>query len=449
MIYPQVLKDKVYCNEFKSHRDFVIDRFKQKGINSGVLVLKSWKELEEPHSGTELPFNQEPNFFWFTGWEKPNSAITIDLETLETVLYVPECDERYIIWIGEVQSNESIILQTGVDKVSYINDLPKALALYSTVYCDALQFKGKAEYERTALTAACFNARIVKTPKEIEWITTASLITSNAVVNVMKVVKPGMYESDVENEFLYHGTRLGGRNTSFKTIAASGKNAPHLHYTANNDILKDGDLILLDCGMCYNHYAGDVTRTFPVNGKFSDEQRKVYDALLSLQKHLCGIPKPGITLNDLTTTMQEDFHEKVLLKLGLVKEGTEYSKDVVTKFLPHSLSHHLGVNVHDTVHFKSPVMEYEFSTSRVLSPGCVITIEPGIYFNRVTFDKIKSDPEMREKFSMMNYELIDLYIEKIGGIRIEDDLLITESGNRMLSNCPKEIDEIEALMAKV
>jgi len=205
--------------------------------------------------------------------------------------------------------------------------------------------------------------------------------------------------------------------------------------------IHNGDLILLDCGIFYNHYAGDVTRTFPANGKFTPIQREVYSYLLEEQVHLISLVKPGATKTSLNDEMFKGIF-RIAQKCGLLPQEEQYSKTIASVFIPHGLSHGVGVNVHCISKFKGcPQIHDEWNY--VLEQGMVITIEPGIYFNSDYFDLLKTD----EKFKSINFERGYQLANEVGGIRIEDDVLVTETGAEILDDLPRTCEEVEAWMA--
>jgi Xaa-Pro aminopeptidase len=237
----------------------------------------------------------------------------------------------------------------------------------------------------------------------------------------MEKCRPGMFEYQLEGEIHHEFNRHGARYPSYNTIVGGGENGCILHYTENESELRDGDLVLIDAGCEYRSYAGDITRTFPVNGKFTPAQREIYDIVLDSLETALTLYRPG-------TTMQEVTGEVVrimvtgLVRLGILDgEVDQLSADNAhRKFFMHGLSHWLGLDVHD-------VGEYGADRSRVLEPRMVLTVEPGLY--------IAPDADVPEQYRGI-------------GIRIEDDIVITENGNENLTaSVVKRADDIEALMA--
>jgi Xaa-Pro aminopeptidase len=249
-----------------------------------------------------------------------------------------------------------------------------------------------------------------------------------------------MFEYELEAVFRFHGARLGLRNVSFLPIVAAGRNSTCLHYHENSAQVRDGDLVLMDCGLFWEHYSGDVTRTFPANGRFSEIQGAVYRQLLGVQVRLIEIVRPGLSVAELVGECQRLIYE-ALTALGVVREGG--SPEIVSFFMPHGLAHGLGCTKHDLARRSSP--RIRALDASVLVPGMVISIEPGLYFNR---ERLKVQVEENREFAMsVNREVVEELADRVGGIRIEDDVLVTEEGREVLSTCPKTVEEIEALFA--
>ncbi|EAX98664.1 Clan MG, family M24, aminopeptidase P-like metallopeptidase [Trichomonas vaginalis G3] len=432
-------------DEFRLHRKNLIEVFKQNSIDHGIIVFKGAELRLEPFAGSDYHFYQEGMFYWMSGWEKPDAAISIDIATGQSTLYIEKYGDRYEIWTGPIPTPESIKEVTGVDNVKFIDDLKHDIQ-GKDVYGALDQIK---MHDQTALPSAAGIARRAKTPYEIEQIKKAAELTSEAIIHVMKNIKPGWSEQQVDAEFTYYGFKNGAREKSFLTIAASGQDAVYLHNSANEGVCKDGDLLLLDCGFFWNHYAGDITRTFPVNGKFSVIQRNVYSILLEKQIELCNMIKPGLTFAEMNKTMFKYMYQ-CLEAIGLIKKemtvDEKNQNEIARVFTPHSLTHHVGCNVHDVNYEKSDLIKDTNDEARTCRPGNIVTIEPGLYFHKTRIQKI-----MAEK-SAPYYEFVDWdwalkLADEVGGIRIEDDMLVTETGNQRLSPCPKSCDEIEQIMA--
>ncbi|MBM3212595.1 aminopeptidase P family protein, partial [Candidatus Poribacteria bacterium] len=266
------------------------------------------------------------------------------------------------------------------------------------------------------------NMRAVKDEGEIALIRKAVDISSEAYIILMKSIKPGMYEYEAQAILEYHFVKNGASESAYPVIAGTGSNATCLHYDCNNCLIRDGDLLLVDAGAEYKHYAADITRTFPVNGKFTKWQKNLYNIVLSAQKAGIEAIKPGLKM--------DEYYNKVLntivdglMDIGLLKGNRDeiMEKKEYNKFYMHNAGHWLGLDVHD-VGINSPKDDL-----KILKPGMVVTIEPGIYI-------AEELEEVDEKY-------------KGTGIRIEDDVLVTKDGNEVLTyKVPKEIEDIEEMM---
>ena len=433
---------------FKLHRKSVVDVFHKYGIKNGVIIYSSPVLPTEPFSNSDLSFTQEALFFWLTGWSQPDSHIIIDIATGKSTLATSGYNERYEIWTGPIPSKEEIINQTGVDDtidgekmVEYVKSLNP-----TKIYSTTLPLKDFPDADKYTLLVATGFCRRIKFPHEIEWLRKASQLTGETIKNVWKEVKAPMREVDIEALFKYHGARLGCNELSFLTIVAAGQNSVYLHYSSNTGPVNDGDLVLLDCGLFYKHYAGDITRTFPANGKFSPEQKLVYNSLLKQQIKLCEVTKIGCSINELNLLMLQSVFQ-VCKEVGIVSENLEYSFDIARLFCPHGVSHHIGCNVHDQTFFSFEESKINIPNDREengsFKPNMIVSVEPGIYFHKTRLERAKSNPMYKD----VNFDRAFELAEKVGGIRIEDDVLITENGNEILSACcPKTVEEIEALM---
>ncbi|MDE6182597.1 MAG: Xaa-Pro dipeptidase, partial [Eubacteriales bacterium] len=246
------------------------------------------------------------------------------------------------------------------------------------------------------------NFRLLKTETEIETMKKAINITKQGIESILKNAKPNMMEYEIEAYFDFELKRNGVKEKAFSTILASGKNATVLHYGDNNSKAKDGSLVLIDLGASYGYYSADISRTFPVNGKYTERQKELYNIVLEGQKKVIESIKPGLPIKRLNEILIE-YYQVELKKIGLIKEDSE-----VSKYYYHNVGHALGLETHDITG-----TDYE-----ILKEGMVITVEPGLYI-----------------------------AEEEIGIRIEDDILVTKTGYENLSkDIIKTVEEIEAFM---
>ncbi len=269
--------------------------------------------------------------------------------------------------------------------------------------------------------------RLHKSPQEVEFMQKAADIAAEAHVLAMKKVKPGMNEGQVESLMEAYMRDKGASGVAYNSIIGGGDNATILHYVENNMPLKDGDLILIDAGAEYQGYASDITRTFPVNGKYTKAQREVYDVVLDVQLQCIEYTKTGNTVKG-----RQEFSIELLTegmkKLGLLKGATKdlIKKKAYMKYYMHGVGHYLGLDVHDAGRY---FVDQQARQSKPFAPGMVLTVEPGLYI----------PPD--DKSAPAKYRGI--------GIRIEDDVLVTKNGNlNLTSKVTKDPDEIESIMQK-
>jgi Xaa-Pro aminopeptidase len=399
---------------------------------------------------THYHFRPDSDFYYLTGFIEPEAVTVIvpGREHGEYVLFVRDRDPAKETWDGYRQGPEGARQNFGADDAFPIDDideiLPGLLEGRDKVYYSlgrdpsfdarimhwintlrANERNGaKPPGELLDLDHMLREMRLFKKAAEVKAMRAAGKISAQAHVRAMRAAKPGCYEYQLEGEILHEFSQHGARNAAYATIVGSGKNACVLHYIENDCKISDGDLVLIDAGCEYQMYAGDITRTFPVNGKFTADQARVYNIVLAAQHAAIDAVKPGNHWNQ--------AHEAALTVLvaGLVELGVLQgdvdeliAEGAYTPFYMHRTGHWLGLDVHDVGDYK---IEGQW---RVLEPGMCLTVEPGLYFAP---DNDQIDPRWRGM-----------------GIRIEDDVLVTADGCEILTgDVPKTIDAIEALMAE-
>jgi len=400
----------------------------EKMEKNSVLILFSGVETHVS-ADEYAPFEANRNFFYLTGLRRDRMILVMDKAFKEpkTTLFIEEADPTVVRWTGKKVSVEEAKEITGIDNVLFIDSFEGMMSRIMTredveyLYFDCYREQYDDMPDYNTLKAKEFASkylgvtiknlhpivaemRMQKDADEVALIKEAVRVTDEGLKNVLKNLKPEQKEYQAQANFEYIVHYLGGERPSFATIAGSGMNGTMLHYETNRDTCKDGDLLLLDLGTKWEGYCSDITRTYPVNGKYSERQRQVYDIVLKANRAVAEAAKPGMTTMELN-----DICKKVLaegcIELGLIKEEKE-----IGKYYMHGVSHHLGIDVHDVT----------VASNAKLRPGAVITNEPGLYIDE--------------------WEI---------GIRIEDDLLITEDGCEVLSEgIMRDPDEIEAFMAE-
>jgi Xaa-Pro aminopeptidase len=320
-------------------------------------------------------------------------------------------------------------LLNGHEKLYYRFSVDKALDLQILQYFTEQRVRRlKTAYPPHTIidpTPIIGEMRLHKSNDEVDMMQTAATISAEAHILAMKKTKPGMNEFQVESLIESYMRDRGATGIAYNSIIGGGENATILHYVENNRPLKDGDLILIDAGAEYKGYAADITRTFPINGKFTQPQREVYDVVLDVQQQCIEATKTGNTVKKRQELSIELLTEG-MKKLGLLKGKTSdlIKKKEYMKYYMHGVGHYLGLDVHDAGRY---FVDQQAKNSRPFAPGMVLTVEPGLYI----------PPD--DKSAPAKYRGI--------GVRIEDDVLVTEDGNRNLtSKVPKDPDEIEALM---
>ncbi|HEV7395916.1 MAG TPA: Xaa-Pro aminopeptidase, partial [Pyrinomonadaceae bacterium] len=398
---------------------------------------------------TQYRYRQDSDFLYLTGFEEPESiAIIAPGREQKYTLFVRPRDPDREIWDGRRSGVEGAKSEFGADEAYPVSELEERLqdildgasSLYYRLGVNS-ELDNKIigaisrmrslnrkpiHPPRTIIDPATIvhEMRVIKSDQEIELMQRAADIAAEAHVEAMKAVRSGMKEFEVEALLEHYFRRHGASGPSYTSIVGAGANATVLHYISNNGELRDGDLLLIDAGAEYQGYASDITRTFPINGKFSPAQREIYELVLEAQMACVEMVRPGTTHDELKSHSIKILTEG-MVRLGLLKgEPEQLIKDKkYEKFYMHGLGHMLGIDVHDVGVY------YYDKQSRELEPGVVMTVEPGIYVS-------PNAQDVPEQYLGI-------------GVRIEDDVLCTNNGPRVLtSKVPKQVDEIEALMAR-
>lgn len=411
--------------DYNKRRQTVFDRM----ADNSIAVLYSG--IEHHVSADEYDLftaHANRNFFYLTGLRRDKMALVLDKAAAEpkTTLFIEEADPAMERWYGRKVTVDEAKELSGIDNVRFIDELDGALDMIMTredvytAYFDTYRHQKedlpdynvvKANEFKTAYPGVSIRnlfpfvaeQRMQKDEDEIALIKEAVKLTDTALKNVLANLKPGMFEYEAQADFEYSIRRNGAEWTAFPTIAGSGMNGTMLHYDTNQDMMEDGSLLLMDLGARVRGYNSDITRTYPVNGKYTERQRQVYDIVLEANRTVLKEAKPGMTTVDLNNIC------KKVLAAGCIRLGLIEKEEEISRYYMHGVSHHLGIDVHDVT----------VDSNKKLRPGAVISDEPGLYIDE--------------------WEI---------GIRIEDDLLITEDGAVCLSEeIMRDADEIEAYMA--
>ncbi len=401
------------------------------------------------NADSEYPYRQSSDFWYLTGFNEPEAVLILvksDENHNHSVLFNRVRDLTAEIWFGRRLGQDAAPAKLGIDKALPFDDINEQLFLLLNgldvvyhaqgyyAYADEIVnrametlrngFKKNLSAPDTLIDwrPIVHEMRLFKSPEEIAVMRRAGEITAKAHTRAMEKCRAGLFEYHLEGEIHHEFNRHGARYPSYNTIVGSGENACILHYTENESQLRDGDLVLIDAGCEYQGYAGDITRTFPVSGKFSKEQREIYDIVLAAEYKALEILGPGSSMQAATEGAVRVMIAG-LVNLGILNGDVDtlFSEQAHRPFFMHGLSHWLGMDVHDVGHYGS------VDRSRTLEPGMVITVEPGLY--------IAPDADVPEAYRGI-------------GIRIEDDILITTDGIEIFTgDVVKEADDIEALMA--
>jgi Xaa-Pro aminopeptidase len=402
---------------------------------------------------TEFKFRQDNDFLYLTGFPEPDAIAVISPSNKKNpyTMYVRPRDPEMETWFGRREGVEGAKKNYGVDKAVSIEKFAKEFGklldghdkLYYRFGLDEkldqmiLGYLSGQRHRRlkTAYpphtiidpTLLIGEMRLHKTAEEVELMQKAGDIAAEAHILAMQSCKAGMNESQIESIIEHYFRMNGASGAAYNSIIGGGVNATILHYVENNQVLNDGDLLLIDAGCEYQGYASDITRTFPVNGKFTEAQREVYDVVLDVQLQCIEATKIGTTVKQRQDLSIELLTEG-MKKIGLLKGKTKdlIKKKAYMKYYMHGVGHYLGLDVHDAGRYFS---DQQAKNSRPFEVGMVLTVEPGIY--------VPAD----DKSAPSKYRGI--------GIRIEDDVLVTETGNvNLTAKVPKGVEEIEEIMAK-
>lgn len=413
--------------------------------NAAIVIAGASTQYRNADSS--YAFRQDSNFWYLTGFNEAEATLVVltdNSKTAKSIAFVPEKDKLKEIWDGYRAGPEGAVKDHGFDEAynnSEINDqLPELLKgrdrVFYPVGKNADLDQNIIEWIKTAkskdrhssaidiadATSKVGNQRLIKDAHEIDLMKKACRISAESHVEAMKFVKPGMTEQEMEAFYLYEFAKRGGRFSAYTPIVAGGENACVLHYVENSKPLLDGDLLLVDAGCEYDFYASDITRTFPVSGKFTDAQLAIYEVVLEAESKAIAAVSVNNNVMD-AQIISEKVVTQGLIDLGILKGSLDdlHAKGAFKEFYMHKIGHWLGIDVHDAGDYMEDDQFMQFKA------GMVTTIEPGIY--------IPSSANVDDKWKGI-------------GIRIEDDILVTPDGNENLTEfVPSDPKEIEALMA--
>ncbi len=420
----------------------------QKVGATGIVILPS-APIARRNGDYDYPYRQQSDFYYLTGFEEPESVMILAPKRKEGefILFNRIRDRDKEIWEGYRAGQTGARDIFGADQAFPISELEKKLPellenreqihyaigidkAFDAVLLNAVNhIRGKIRNGLQSpiafvdITPSLHEMRLIKSPAEIALMRKAAEISAQAHISAMQLCKPGLSEYHLEAELIYEFQRNGARFPAYTSIVGSGGNSCILHYNSNNQIIADGSIVLIDAGAEYHNYAADITRTFPANGRFSEEQRAIYEIVLAAQ--LAGIKavRPGAPWPSMQNAIVKIITQG-LIDLGILKGRLNdlIEKEAYFPFYMHKSGHWLGLDVHDVGRYKID------NKWRTLQPGMILTVEPGIYIS-------PDIPGVHKRWHNI-------------GVRIEDDVLVTAKGNDVLSrDVPKTIAEIEAIMA--
>ena len=424
--------DPINSDLFIQNRRKLAERLKPRS----VAIVHS-NDLMPTNADGHMGFMQNSNLFYLTGADQEESTVLIapDFpdEELREVLFLRETNEEVAVWEGHKLTKAEGFKISGIRNIKWNAEFEKVfytiLAECDHIYLESnehIRNSSLVETQNARFIKACQaqyplyhyerlfpilqDLRCVKSPIEIDLLQQACKITEKGFRRVLQFVKPGVMEYEVEAEYLHEFVRNRSKGFAYEPIIGGGKNSCVLHYLNNNQELQDGDLLLMDVGAEYSNYNADMTRTIPINGRFTDRQKQVYNAVLRVKNAATDLLNPGNRIPEYHAEIGK-MMEKELVDLGLITMDDIKNESphwpAYKKYFMHGTSHHLGVDVHDVA-----------SVYKVFEPGMVFTVEPGIYI-----------PE-----------------ENLG-VRLEDDIVITEDGHiNLMKNIPIEAEEIEEIM---
>ncbi|XP_012674417.2 xaa-Pro dipeptidase [Clupea harengus] len=441
------------------------------GVQPKTLVLLQGGEQQQRNcTDTDLLFRQESFFHWAFGVTEADCYGAIHADSGRSLLFIPKLPESYATWMGEIYPREHFKEKYDVDEVHYTCDIADVLTKLSPAVlltlrglntdsgstCREASFEGISQFKvnNTLLHPVIVECRLLKTDMELEVLRYTNRISSEAHKEVMKHVRPGQKEYEMESLFQHYCFSRGGmRHVSYTCICGSGHNASVLHYghagAPNDKTINDGDMCLFDMGGEYYCYSSDITCSFPANGKFTPDQKAIYEAVLKSSLAVMAAIKPGAKWTDMHR-LADRVHLEELVKIGILKGDVEdmLKEHMGSVFMPHGLGHLLGIDVHDVGGYPEGVQRIaepglkSLRMGRLVQERMVLTVEPGIYFIDHLLDQALASPAQR---CFINSDVLARF-RRFGGVRIEDDIAVTADGMELLTCVPRTVEDIEEFM---
>ncbi|KAJ3199077.1 hypothetical protein HDU82_000738 [Entophlyctis luteolus] len=464
----------------------VADAMHAVGVVSGLIFLEGGRSEFRHDTDHEHLFRQESYFHYLFGINEPGLYGILDLRNDSATVFVPRSSVDDAVWSGAPLSPADYQSKFGLDRVMFVDELPAVvhglmaetpdsklyvLAGVNTdsrrafatpdVYSILSPFSpSKDKVDSTLLYPLVVECRTTKTPLELQLLRQVNKVSSDAHIEVMKRVRPGMVEVQLEALFVAHTAFEGGcRYTAYTCICGSGANGAILHYghagAPNSKVIKDGDMCLLDMGAEYHCYTSDITCSFPANGKFTEKQKGIYSAVLRALVAVRESIRAGVEWVDMHLLAEKEI-VNTLVEIGIIFLHDKTVSDICEMqigalFFPHGLGHLMGLDTHDCGGYPHGKTRFDraglkaLRMNRVLKAGMVLTNEPGCYFIPALLLPAFSDSVMGR---YLNQDLIEREYLDFGGVRLEEDLIVTDNGCENMTQVPRTVDEIEAIMSR-
>ncbi|KAM3423556.1 hypothetical protein BST61_g983 [Cercospora zeina] len=471
----------------KTHARRVAEKL---NVSEGFILLAATNARNWPNSDMPAPFRQDRYFYYLTGCNEADTFVTYDIGNDKLSLWLPPINKQRVVWYGRGSTIEEALERYDIDAAHYIKPNKSASENFWGLCSDEPQhpsMKSSKPIDTKALRHAIDGCRVIKDDHEIALIRRANEITAEAHVNVMKGISQFRNEAEVEAAYMKVCISRKAKIQAYDPIAGSGPNAAELHYSDNTADFGNGQTVVLDAGCEVERYASDVTRTMPINRKHpghwpSQEAKDIYQLVGFVQESCIKRMLPGVQFIEIFWYAHQLIIEG-LLKLGVLvgdQVGTIFAAGTSRAFMPHGLGHHVGLEVHDVAPVPPPpvtqtgaaevaqherlraallrwkpewtsclneaalanitdILDSSYSAlhsvdAPVLEPGMIVTIEPGVYFNKFLLDNFfLNDPKHRQFIDM---KVLKRYMQ-VGGVRIEDDILITKHGYENITTAPK------------
>lgn len=472
---------------YKNHRASIVSRFQaeheSKEGDDIVFLFQGSPEAHRNDTDNEPLFRQESSFLYLFGVNEPDMYGMVSATTGESTLFIPRLDPSYAIWMGSIKTPEEYKTLYGVDQCMFVDEMASVFNESQTVYLlsgrntdsghslplpqlsfELTQKVASVVSDRT-LYDIVVESRVHKDEEEVKLMAYSNKIASQAHLEMLKHCQPDLFESNIEAVFNFYRHFAGAsRRNGYTPIVGSGPNSAVLHYghsgAPNDKRMLDGEMVLCDLGCEVYGYGADITNTFPVNGHFTEEQAFVFTLVSDMQKAVFEQLRPGALYPNFQQLCYDMIASRFIEK-GIFKgpsEGQteeEYKEQLMAlqipnMFMPHGLGHLLGIDTHDVGGYKGGVDDRDRSKTgfkslrlgRPLEAGMMLTVEPGVYFIDYLLDEALAD---EEKAAFFDVDVLNRF-RGSGGVRLEDNLLVTEDGFLNFTFAPRTVDEVEAVM---